>query len=36
MSPSTQTKLPVLEPEFIDIPATSLRVSRVALGTWAM
>src|SRR5262245_42103169 len=22
--------------EYVDIPATSLRVSRVALGTWAM
>src|SRR3979411_2200600 len=24
------------EMEFVDIPATQLRVSRVALGTWAM
>ena len=36
MSSSTQSRLPELEPEFVDIPATSLKVSRVALGTWAM
>src|SRR4029077_1963775 len=36
MSPSTQLQIPAVETEFVDIPATSLLVSRVALGTWAM
>ena len=36
MSSSTQVRIPTVEPEFVDIPGTSLRVSRVALGTWAM
>jgi len=36
MSPSTQTQVPVPATEFIDIPKTGLKVSRVALGTWAM
>jgi aryl-alcohol dehydrogenase-like predicted oxidoreductase len=36
MSPSTQLRIPAVETEFVDIPATSLLVSRVALGTWAM
>jgi aryl-alcohol dehydrogenase-like predicted oxidoreductase len=36
MSPSTQLRIPAVETDFVDIPATSLLVSRVALGTWAM
>jgi aryl-alcohol dehydrogenase-like predicted oxidoreductase len=36
MSPSTQVRIPAVETEFVDIPATQLKVSRVALGTWAM
>jgi aryl-alcohol dehydrogenase-like predicted oxidoreductase len=36
MSSSTQVRIPTVETEFVDIPETSLRVSRVALGTWAM
>jgi aryl-alcohol dehydrogenase-like predicted oxidoreductase len=36
MSSSTQSQLRELDTEFVDIPATSLKVSRVALGTWAM
>ena len=36
MSSSPQSKLRELDTEFVDIPATSLKVSRVALGTWAM
>ncbi|HMD28295.1 MAG TPA: aldo/keto reductase [Steroidobacteraceae bacterium] len=36
MSQSTQAQLRNIEPEFVDIPATALKVSRVALGTWAM
>jgi aryl-alcohol dehydrogenase-like predicted oxidoreductase len=36
MSPSTQVPIPALETEFVDIPETQLKVSRVALGTWAM
>src|ERR1700729_3045456 len=36
MAPSTQLRIPAVETEFIDIPATQLKVSRVALGTWAM
>src|ERR1700736_3974150 len=36
MSPSTQVQIPAVETEFVDIPGTSLKVSRVALGTWAM
>jgi aryl-alcohol dehydrogenase-like predicted oxidoreductase len=36
MSSSTQVHIPAIETEFVDIPDTSLRVSRVALGTWAM
>src|ERR1700692_779667 len=36
MSSSTQVRLPAVETEFVDIPETQLRVSRVALGTWAM
>jgi aryl-alcohol dehydrogenase-like predicted oxidoreductase len=36
MSPATQLRIPTVETEFIDIPATPLLVSRVALGTWAM
>src|SRR5271167_1115345 len=36
MSPSTQVRIPDIETEFAEIPRTQLRVSRVALGTWAM
>jgi aryl-alcohol dehydrogenase-like predicted oxidoreductase len=33
---STQLQIPAVESEYVDIPETHLRVSRVALGTWAM
>jgi aryl-alcohol dehydrogenase-like predicted oxidoreductase len=36
MSSSTQSLLHELDTGFVDIPAISLKVSRVALGTWAM
>ena len=36
MAPSTQLRIPAVETEFVEIPATQLKVSRVALGTWAM
>ena len=36
MSPSSQAQLRQMEPEFVDISNTALKVSRVALGTWAM
>lgn len=36
MPSSLQLKIPLLEAEYVDIPETHLRVSRVALGTWAM
>ncbi len=36
MSSSTQIRIPAVETEFVEIPATQLKVSRVALGTWAM
>src|SRR6202051_2029487 len=36
MSSSTQVRIPPVETEFVDIPETQLKVSRVALGTWAM
>jgi aryl-alcohol dehydrogenase-like predicted oxidoreductase len=36
MPASTQARTQALETEFVDIPATGLRVSRVALGTWAI
>jgi aryl-alcohol dehydrogenase-like predicted oxidoreductase len=36
MSSSTQVRMPPLETEMVDIPGTQLKVSRVALGTWAM
>jgi aryl-alcohol dehydrogenase-like predicted oxidoreductase len=36
MSPSTQLRIPPVEMEFVDVPATQIKVSRVALGTWAM
>jgi aryl-alcohol dehydrogenase-like predicted oxidoreductase len=36
MPPSTQAKLREFDNEFVKIPGTSLKVSRVALGTWAM
>ena len=36
MSSSMQIRMPAAEAEFVDITGTELRVSRVALGTWAM
>jgi aryl-alcohol dehydrogenase-like predicted oxidoreductase len=36
MASLTQLRTPVLETEFVDVPGTQLKVSRVALGTWAM
>ena len=36
MAQSTQLRIPAIETEFVEIPATQLKVSRVALGTWAM
>jgi aryl-alcohol dehydrogenase-like predicted oxidoreductase len=36
MAQSTQARLPEFDTEFVNISATSLKVSRVALGTWAM
>jgi aryl-alcohol dehydrogenase-like predicted oxidoreductase len=33
---STQVRMPDIETEFVNIPKTQLKVSRVALGTWAM
>src|SRR5579863_1615610 len=36
MSLSTQLRTPTVETEFVGIPETQLKVSRVALGTWAM
>jgi aryl-alcohol dehydrogenase-like predicted oxidoreductase len=33
---STQVRIPAVETEFVNIPETTLKVSRVALGTWAM
>ena len=36
MAPSTQLRVPPVETEFVDVSATQLKVSRVALGTWAM
>jgi len=36
MSSSTQVRMPPVETEFAKIPGTQLKVSRVALGTWAM
>jgi aryl-alcohol dehydrogenase-like predicted oxidoreductase len=36
MSSSTQVRVPPVETEFVTIPGTQLKVSRVALGTWAM
>jgi aryl-alcohol dehydrogenase-like predicted oxidoreductase len=36
MSSSTQVRVPPVEAEFATIPGTQLKVSRVALGTWAM
>jgi aryl-alcohol dehydrogenase-like predicted oxidoreductase len=36
MSSSTQLRMPQVETEFVNIPRTQLKVSRVALGTWAM
>jgi len=36
MLASTRVRTPAAETEFVEIPATRLKVSRVALGTWAM
>jgi aryl-alcohol dehydrogenase-like predicted oxidoreductase len=36
MSASAQLQVPATETEFVQIPNTQLKVSRVALGTWAM
>jgi len=36
MSPSTQIRTPAAETEFVAIPEAQLKISRVALGTWAM
>src|SRR3984957_13665334 len=36
MAQSTQLRTPPIEPEFVEVPATQLKVSRVALVTWAM
>jgi aryl-alcohol dehydrogenase-like predicted oxidoreductase len=36
MSPTTQANIPDIDTEFVNIPGPRLRVSRVALGTWAM
>jgi aryl-alcohol dehydrogenase-like predicted oxidoreductase len=36
MAASTQLQIPATETEFVQIPNTQLKVSRVALGTWAM
>jgi len=36
MAPSAQLRVPAVETEFVEVPATQLKVSRVALGTWAM
>ena len=36
MSASNQREIPATETEFVQIPNTQLKVSRVALGTWAM
>jgi aryl-alcohol dehydrogenase-like predicted oxidoreductase len=33
---ATQLQVPATESEFVQIPKTQLKVSRVALGTWAM
>src|SRR5579871_1414177 len=36
MVTTNQNPVTTVETEFVNIPQTSLRVSRVALGTWAM
>src|ERR1700723_2153971 len=36
MAASTQLRVPAVETEFVEVPATQLKISRVALGTWAM
>jgi len=36
MSSSIQFQVPPVDNEYVDVPETHLRVSRVALGTWAM
>src|SRR5580698_8836533 len=36
MSQSTQIQIPAVETEFVAIPNTPLKVSRLALGTWAI
>jgi aryl-alcohol dehydrogenase-like predicted oxidoreductase len=36
MARSTQLSIPAVETEFVEVPGAQLKVSRVALGTWAM
>src|ERR1700722_1679274 len=36
MAASTQLRVPPVETEFVEVPTTQLKISRVALGTWAM
>jgi aryl-alcohol dehydrogenase-like predicted oxidoreductase len=36
MTPSIQARIPAVEAEFVDIPKTQLKVSRVALDTWPL
>jgi len=36
MQQVTHSQVPEVDTEYVDIPGTQLRVSRVALGTWAM
>ncbi len=36
MSSLAQSSIPAVDTEFVNIPKTQLKVSRVALGTWAM
>src|ERR1700733_13887357 len=36
MTSSAQAQLSTVPAEFVEIPETELKVSRVALGTWAM
>jgi aryl-alcohol dehydrogenase-like predicted oxidoreductase len=36
MASSAQLRIPDVATEFVEVPATELKISRVALGTWAM
>ena len=36
MRQSNQAQIEEVDTELVDLPGTKLRVSRVALGTWAM